>query len=447
MIEFATTIAPGRARRAAHRQGLRGGQAATGAARTPGSTTPSCSTRRRPAGSRSSSTSTASSPDSPRWARSSRQADNVMRLLRSPAHRGAPGHGARGDAGPGDRATGSTELRPTGCPVGGVVVNLVRPQDLDADGARGCSTATRSTAGALAAGPQGGRASRPTTRWWTGLLEEARDHAERRGLEDSQRELVEALDVPTYELPRMPGGVDLGALYELAAALKRPGHGMTPGPAHRLARQLAAVAVHGARASTSTRCSTTPTPGSSSAAAPAASARPRPRRRWRSGRPSAAARSSCSPSTRPAGWPSRWGSSELDNTPRPVAGDRRRGGRQPRRDDARHEAHLRRGRGEPGHARRRRSRSWRTPSTSRSRARSRARRSTWRWRSSGRSTRTPRRSGALGPDRGRHPAVAVGAGLPGRPGAALQLPRRPLHPAAAGPGTRAGPADDGRASG
>ena len=51
----------------------------------------------------------------------------------------------------------------------------------------------------------------------------------------------------------------------------------------------------------------------------------------------------------------------------------------------------------------------------------------------------------LGPDRGRHAAVPVGAGLPGRARAAVGLPRRPVHPAAAGPGPRPGPADDGRA--
>ena len=56
-----------------------------------------------------------------------------------------------------------------------------------------------------------------------GLLAEARDHAERRALEDSQRKLVKGLGVPTYELPRLAGGVDLGGLYELAADLKDQG--------------------------------------------------------------------------------------------------------------------------------------------------------------------------------------------------------------------------------
>ena len=56
-----------------------------------------------------------------------------------------------------------------------------------------------------------------------GLLAEARDHAERRALEDEQRKVVAGLGVPTYELPRLAGGVDLGALYELAGLLREQG--------------------------------------------------------------------------------------------------------------------------------------------------------------------------------------------------------------------------------
>ena len=56
-----------------------------------------------------------------------------------------------------------------------------------------------------------------------GLLSEARDHAERRALEDSQRKIVKGLGVPAYELPRLAGGVDLGGLYELAQALRDGG--------------------------------------------------------------------------------------------------------------------------------------------------------------------------------------------------------------------------------
>ena len=51
-------------------------------------------------------------------------------------------------------------------------------------------------------------------------LAEGRDHAERRRLEDTQRTLVAGIDVPTYELPRLADGVDLGGLYDLAARLR-----------------------------------------------------------------------------------------------------------------------------------------------------------------------------------------------------------------------------------
>jgi hypothetical protein len=56
-----------------------------------------------------------------------------------------------------------------------------------------------------------------------GLLEEAREHAERRELEDEQRRRIHALGAPTYELSRLPEGIDLGGLYELAGELRRQG--------------------------------------------------------------------------------------------------------------------------------------------------------------------------------------------------------------------------------
>ena len=87
------------------------------------------------------------------------------------------------------------------------------------------------------------------------------------------------------------------------------------------------------------------------------------------------------------------GLGELDNTPRPVHGHRHRGRRQPRRDDARHEADVRRrragalvarpGAGDPLATRS----TWPCPPPSR------ARRSTWRWRSWASCTRRPGRDG------------------------------------------------------
>jgi anion-transporting ArsA/GET3 family ATPase len=148
------------------------------------------------------------------------QADNVMRFFRSPrtaVHlvtvlEEMPVQETR---------DGIEELRAEGLMVGGVVVNMVRPQDLDA-GALDAARSGKIDAGALAADLKAAGVEVDDA-LVEGLLEEALDHAERRDLEDSQRELVRSIDVPTYELPRMPGGVDLGGLYELAAELKRQG--------------------------------------------------------------------------------------------------------------------------------------------------------------------------------------------------------------------------------
>ena len=148
------------------------------------------------------------------------QADTVMTLFRSP--RTAVHLVTVLEEMPvQETADGIAQLREAQLPVGGVVVNMVRPRDLDAD--------------ALAAARAGALDTEKVAKDLTtagldvddalveALLTEAQDHAERRGLEDEQRELVAELGVPTYELPRLPGGVDLGGLYELAAVLKQEG--------------------------------------------------------------------------------------------------------------------------------------------------------------------------------------------------------------------------------
>ena len=120
-----------------------------------------------------------------------------------------------------ETADGIAELRAAGFPVGGVVVNLVRPRDLDAAALTAARTGTIDAA-ALAA-DLGSAGVEVDDELVQGLLAEAADHAERRALEDSQRALVDDLGVPTYELPRLAGGVDLGGLHELAGELKRQG--------------------------------------------------------------------------------------------------------------------------------------------------------------------------------------------------------------------------------
>jgi anion-transporting ArsA/GET3 family ATPase len=116
---------------------------------------------------------------------------------------------------------GIEHLRDAGLPVGGVVVNLVRPRDLKV---KDLAAARRGTLdrGAIRTDLAGAGVDVDEA-LLDGLLAEARDHAERRALEDSQRKVVNSLGVPAYELPRLAGGVDLGGLYELAQSLRDQG--------------------------------------------------------------------------------------------------------------------------------------------------------------------------------------------------------------------------------
>jgi anion-transporting ArsA/GET3 family ATPase len=148
------------------------------------------------------------------------QADTVMTLLRSP--RTAVHLVTVLEEMPvQETVDGVAELRAARLPVGGVVVNLVRPQDLDADARAALLDGTTDKAAlAKALGSAGVDA---TSELVDSLVAEGRDHAERRRLEDDQRELVEKIGVPTYELDLLAGGVDLGGLYELAESLRDQG--------------------------------------------------------------------------------------------------------------------------------------------------------------------------------------------------------------------------------
>ena len=120
-----------------------------------------------------------------------------------------------------ETADGIDELRAAKLPVGGVVVNLVRRNQLD-DAARD-KALNGDLPRKLIEEDLTDVGVDTTEALLDGLLVEARDHAERRALEDEQRKHITKLDVPTYELARMPDGVDLGGLYELAADLCEQG--------------------------------------------------------------------------------------------------------------------------------------------------------------------------------------------------------------------------------
>jgi len=116
---------------------------------------------------------------------------------------------------------GIAELTTAGLPVGGVIVNMVRPQDLDDQERQQLLEGSVDRDELVASLETAGLSTEDTV--VDALVEEGRHHAERRHLEDSQRALVEKLDVPTYELPNLPGGIDMASLYELAEALTEQG--------------------------------------------------------------------------------------------------------------------------------------------------------------------------------------------------------------------------------
>jgi len=148
------------------------------------------------------------------------QADTVMTLFRSP--RTAVHLVTVLEEMPvQETADGIAELRAAQLPVGGVVVNMVRPRDLDAEELALARAGTLDRSAIQADLKEAGVQDGPSL--LDGLLDEAQDHAVRRALEDEQREIVDGLDVPSYELPRLAGGIDLGGLYELAQALRDQG--------------------------------------------------------------------------------------------------------------------------------------------------------------------------------------------------------------------------------
>jgi anion-transporting ArsA/GET3 family ATPase len=116
---------------------------------------------------------------------------------------------------------GVAELQSVGLPVGGIVVNMVRTPFLRAtelaSAAKGRLDHDAVAAGLKAAGLSSSGALVDA------LTREAQEHAERVALEKQERKTLAALDRPTYELPLLADGADLGSLYQLAEVLIEQG--------------------------------------------------------------------------------------------------------------------------------------------------------------------------------------------------------------------------------
>jgi anion-transporting ArsA/GET3 family ATPase len=117
---------------------------------------------------------------------------------------------------------GVADLKRIGLPVGGLMINMVRPpvlpeadlalaaeRDLDVDAIR---------MGIKAAGIED-----RATEIARALAAEAADHARRAALQEREKARLAKAGIPEYELPLLSDGTDLAGLHELAEELRRQG--------------------------------------------------------------------------------------------------------------------------------------------------------------------------------------------------------------------------------
>jgi anion-transporting ArsA/GET3 family ATPase len=119
---------------------------------------------------------------------------------------------------------GVAELRAEGLPVGGVIVNMTRPPALDAEqlvAARDGTLPAQAIRSALERAGLGAHEDEIVP----ALMREAEDHAQRVALEQREMARIQELGLPTFTLPLLSGGIDLGGLYELAEVLAEGGVG------------------------------------------------------------------------------------------------------------------------------------------------------------------------------------------------------------------------------
>ncbi|MGA5122541.1 ArsA family ATPase [Streptomyces pseudogriseolus] len=124
-----------------------------------------------------------------------------------------------------ETADGIAELRAARLPVGRVIVNMVRPQVLDADDLELVGSVPRSAVARSlsSAGLGGARRGGHAERLVEPLLAQAEEYAERYALETEQRAVLAELGVPLHELPLLAEGMDLAGLYALARKLRGQG--------------------------------------------------------------------------------------------------------------------------------------------------------------------------------------------------------------------------------
>jgi Anion-transporting ATPase len=116
---------------------------------------------------------------------------------------------------------GTAELHKNGLQVGGIMINMVRPQMVPSAeitaAAAGKIDRDELAVGLKAAGIEEGREIAGD------LACELAAHARRIVIERRERRRLAAAGQPRYDLPLIPDGIDLGGLYHLAEALREQG--------------------------------------------------------------------------------------------------------------------------------------------------------------------------------------------------------------------------------
>ncbi|MEP6664986.1 MAG: ArsA-related P-loop ATPase [Nocardioidaceae bacterium] len=144
------------------------------------------------------------------------QAVSIMRLLQSPAtlvHLVA----SLEEMPVQEALDGVYELDRIGLPVGAIIVNQLRESELMSDQLEAAGAGRLDEGEIESALKEAGISADDNV--LAGLLDEARQHAERVTLERHQRARVEGSDHRVLELPYLNDGIDLGALYELAETI------------------------------------------------------------------------------------------------------------------------------------------------------------------------------------------------------------------------------------
>ena len=104
---------------------------------------------------------------------------------------------------------------------GGIIVNMARPAILGAAdlaaAASGSLDLTELVLGLKAAGISDDHGLAAD------LMAELREHAQQVAVQDTERDELLTADLPHYELPMIPDGIDLAGLYQLAAKLREQG--------------------------------------------------------------------------------------------------------------------------------------------------------------------------------------------------------------------------------